>query len=42
VAKAVYCTFWDGDLVIDVDSTGTQIAVRTERKVVDTKPATGG
>lgn len=32
MAKAVYCTCWDGDLVVDVDSTGTQIAVRTERE----------
>ncbi|HSU13215.1 ComEC/Rec2 family competence protein [Longimicrobium sp.] len=31
VAKAVYCTCWDGDLVIDVDSTGTVLAVRTSR-----------
>jgi hypothetical protein len=27
--KAVYCTCWDGDVVVEVDSTGTQLAVRT-------------
>lgn len=27
--KAVYCTCWDGDVVVEVDATGTQFAVRT-------------
>ncbi|HEX6371987.1 MAG TPA: MBL fold metallo-hydrolase [Longimicrobium sp.] len=29
--KAVYCTCWDGDVVVEVDGTGTQLAVRTTR-----------
>ncbi len=31
VSKAVYCTCWDGDVIVDVDATGRQISVRTLR-----------
>jgi competence protein ComEC len=27
--KAVYCTCWDGDVVVEVDETGTHLAIRT-------------
>lgn len=29
--KAVYCTCWDGDVVVEVDATGTHLAVRTSQ-----------
>lgn len=30
--KAVYCTCWDGDVVVEVDATGTQLAVRPSQQ----------
>jgi beta-lactamase superfamily II metal-dependent hydrolase len=29
--KAVYCTCWDGDVIVEVDSTGTNLVVRTSQ-----------
>lgn len=29
--RAVYCTCWDGDVVVEVDSTGTRLTVRTSQ-----------
>jgi hypothetical protein len=31
VEKAVYCTCWDGDVIVEVDSTGTNLVVRTSQ-----------
>jgi competence protein ComEC len=29
ISRAVYCTCWDGDVVVDVDATGSGVSVRT-------------